>query len=221
MATKTLVLRPISITSDDTSLVTFYPSDTTMDNAHILVNEEVADDDATYITGGLGSGINFHFSFTKPEDLKNITGFSFKVRNKFETSGSNHNVAYKIYIENNNYTLNSLTANSTVYTDMSESIVDDIRNAIISALDSNQNLNFYITQTSGTNSKSKPIRTTQMYIEITYESNDAVLQYFKQNNEWINIGELNIYYKKNNEWYSLNEVQLESYIDKKYLIEVM
>lgn len=221
MATKTLILRPMSITSDDISLVTFYPSDTTIDNAHILVNEEVADDDATYITGGLGSGINFHFSFTKPEDLKNITGFSFKVRNKFETSGSNHNVTYNMHIENNSYALSSLTTNPTVYTDMSESILDDTRNIIIGILNNNQNLNFYITQTSGTNNKSKPIRTTQMYIEITYESNDAVLQYFKQNNEWVNIGELNIYYKENNEWSSLNEVQLESYISKKYLIEVI
>ena len=177
MATKTLILRPTSITCDNESLVTLYPSGTTLSNAHLLVNEEVTDDDATYITGGLGSNINYHFTFAKPDDFKNVTKFSFTVRHKLEASSQQHSIAYEIYLNANNYTLCTMTENSTVYSDMNENITDDIQNSIVNALNNDQNLNFYITQavSTGNNKKSKPIRTTQMYIEITYETNEAVI----------------------------------------------
>ena len=221
MATKTLILRPTSVTSDDDSLVTLYPSGTSMTSAHMLVGEETADEDATYITGGLGSNIHFHFTFSKPSDLKNIIGFSFTVRNKYEASSSNHNISYNLYINSNSYTLCSLTGNPTIYTDMSSSITSEIQNEIIGLLN-NGDLEFFVTQAAGTGSKGKPIRTTQMYIIITYESNDAVLQYFKQNDQWTNIGELTIYYKNSDEWTLLNDAQIELYInDEKYLIEVI
>ena len=220
MATKTLILRPTSITSENTSLVTLYPSDTTMDNAHILVNEEVADDDATYITGGLGSNVSYHFNFTKPDDLKKITGFSFLIRHKFEASSAQHTITYQLYIGANNYTLKSLAGsdNPTVYTDMNENITDEIRNAIISAINDEQNTSFYITQTiTGNSSKSKPIRTTQIYIEIIYENNASIIQYLKQNNTWINIGELNLYYKRNAKWSKKNDHELDRFFDKNYV----
>lgn len=223
MATKTLILRPISITSDNTSLITLYPSGTTIDNAHILVNEEVADDDATYVTGGLGSNVNYHFNFTKPSDFKKATGFSFLIRHKFEASSSQHTVTYQLYIGADNYTLISLAGsdNPTIYTNMNENITDEIRNAIISAINGEQNTSFYITQTITGSSKSKPIRTTQIYIEIIYEDNASIIQYFKQNGKWINIGDLNIHYKKNSQWKALNELQIDPYIEKKYVIEVI
>lgn len=222
MATKTLILRPTSVTCSDESLVTLYPSGTILSNAHLLVGEEVADDDATYITGGLSSNINYHFMFDKPNDLKNITKFSFMVRYKLEASSQNHTVTYKIYLNTDNYTLCTMTDNSTVYSDMNENITDDIKSSIVNTLNNGQNLNFYITQAiTGNSAKSKPIRVTQIYIEITYESNEFVIQYLKQNNTWINIGELSIYYKRNYKWNPLNDVLLESYIDKKYLVEVI
>lgn len=223
MATKTLMLRPTSITCDDASLVTLYPADTILANAHMLVNEEVADDDATYITGGLGSNIHYHFTFTKPDDLKNIIGFSFLVRHKLEASSQQHSIAYTIYLGSDNHTLCTMTDNTTVYADMNENISDDIKTSIISSLNNSQNINFYITQTvsTGNSNKSKPIRTTQMYIEVIYESNDTVIQYFKQNDKWINIGELSVYYKRNYEWNVLNDLQINSYTNKKYLTEVI
>lgn len=223
MATKTLILRPTNVTCDNESLVTLYPTDTTLSNAHLLVNEEVADDDATYITGGLGSNINYHFTFTKPEDLKNITGFSFVVRHKLEASSSQHSIEYKIYLNTNNYTLCTMTENSTIYSNMSENITDDIKNVIIGILNNAQDLNFYITQavSTGSSSKSKPIRTTQMYIELTYENNDAILQYFKQNNKWINIGEFAVHYKRNGKWSLLNDLQIDWLTNEQYLIEVI
>ena len=60
-----------------------------------------------------------------------------------------------------------------------------------------------------------------MYVEITYESNDVVLQYFKQDNKWINIGEFSIYCKRNYKWNLVNDLQVDSYVNKKYLIEVI
>lgn len=161
MAIETLILRPVSITCDNESLVTLYPADTTISEAHILVNEEAMDDDATYITGGLGSNIHFHFNLTKPYGNEyNITNFSFKVRHKFDTSSSGHTVTYQMNIESDNYTLNTLSENPTVYTDMSDRITDDTRSTIINKLNSSQNLDFYITQTVTGGNKAKPIRVT-------------------------------------------------------------
>jgi hypothetical protein len=223
MATKTLILRPASITCDNESLVTLYPADTTMANAHILVNEESSDEDATYITGGLGSNISYHFVFTKPENLKNITGFSFTVRHKLEANSSQHSISYNMYLGSDNYTLCTMTENPTTYVDMIDTITDDIKSTIVGTLDDANSVNFYITQAvaTGNSNKSKPIRTTQMYIEITYETNDIVLQYFKQGDAWISLGEFSMYYKRNHRWDLLNDSQLDSHINKNYLIEVI
>lgn len=223
MATKTIILRPTSITCDNESLVTLYPSSVTMANAHTLVNEEVADDDATYITGGLGSNINYHFNISKPDDLKSITGFSFIVRHKMEASSILHSIAYKMYLGTDNFTLNTFTTNELTYLNMNDSVTNDVKDAIISLMNDTSDFNFYITQAVSTGtSKSKPIRTTQIYIEITYESNDAVVQYLKQNDTWVNIGELAIYYKQNYKWGAINDIQVSSlFADKYYLSEVI
>lgn len=222
MATKTLILRPTSITSSDESKVTLYPSDTTMANAHMLVNEETADDDATYIIGGLGSTINYHFSFTMPSDLKNILGFSFVVRHKMDASSSNHSVQYRMALGSGEYLLGTLTTNPTAYDDMFSALDEDTTDEIISSLSGTTTSNFYVEQIVATgNNKSKPIRTTQMYIEITYENNTSTIQYVKQNGIWVNIGELNFYYKRNGSWRKRNDNELDQFLDKNYAMGVI
>ena len=222
MATKTIILRPTSVTCDDETLVTLYPTDTLMSNAHILVNETTADDDATYITNGLGSNIHYHFSYTKPDDLKNVSKFSFKVRYKAE--GTESGTTYTICFASNNYNIGSSTGgSSTEYTDVSESITTDISDSIIAEFNNvSSTCNFYITQATATgNNKSKPIRTTQIYVEITYEDNNAAISYFKQDGNWVNIGVLTMYYKRNNKWRKLNDADLESYTNTNYITEVL
>ena len=226
MASKTLILRPISLTSDDESKVTFYPSNTTIANAHMLVNEETADDDATYITSDLGSNVNYHFVFDKPSDFKNIIGISILIRYKFEASSSMHSLTYTVNLSTESFAItNTTTPTSTIYADQIENFTDDLQSAIVTELNNTQSLSFYITQALSTtqSSKSKPVRTTQMYIEVTYENNSSVLQYFKQDTKWVNIGELAMYYRSRDSWDLLTDLQIDAYIDpdKKYLIEVI
>lgn len=222
MATKTIILRPTSITSNDESLVTLYPTDTMMSNAHMLVNEEIADDDATYITSGLGSRIQYRFTYTRPDDLNNISGFSFTVRHKSE--GSDSGTTYTLYLTSNNYVICSTSSgNSAAYSNTSDNITDDIRNSIITEFDNvESSLNFYITQSTATgSSKNKPIRTTQIYVELTYVDNNAVVSYFKQNGTWVKLDNFIMYYKRNHQWTLLNDLQLDLYSNKNYLSEVI
>lgn len=199
MAIKTLILRPVSITATDESLVTLYPTDTAMANAHTLVGEETADDDATYITGGLGGVINYYFSFTKPEDLKEVTGFSFKVR--YMTESGSSTVDFQLYLSSYNYTLCSSTNSITAYTDASSAFTSDDMNAIVGKFNSTtSNLDFYVTQTVATGNKLKPTRVTQMYIEVTYQDNAGNIVYLKQNDEWIKLNEPILYRRYNNKW---------------------
>lgn len=61
-----------------------------------------------------------------------------------------------------------------------------------------------------------------MYIEITYETQEIIFQYFKHDNTWVNIGEFNIYKKNNYKWHQLNTIDLlYKLIDDKYLVEVL
>ena len=226
MATKTLILRPVSVTCDDTSLVTLYPTSTALSEAHLLVNEETADDDATYITSGLGSNVNYHFVFDKPSDFKNIIGISILIRYKFESTSTMHSLTYTVNLDTESFAItNTATQTSTAYVDQIESFADDLQSMIAAELNSTQSLSFYITQALSTtqSNKSKPVRTTQMYIEVTYESSDPILQYFKQANKWISLGELALYYRSSDSWDLLTDLQIDEYVDanKKYLIEVI
>lgn len=218
MATKTLILRPISVTSTDESLVTLYPTDTTMANAHTLVNEEVADDDATYITGGLGGSINYHFSFTKPDDLENITDFSFKVRQRLEASSTASSTSYQIYLTSGNYTLCTFSEDATAYTDLSSSLATDNMNSILGEFNNaTSKLDFYITQTVASANKAKPTRTTQLYIEITYQNSVKDAVYLKQNNEWVKLNNAMLYRRYNHSWSLLDYSILEK--NNEYLIK--
>lgn len=222
MATKTIILRPTSVTSDNETLVTLYPTDTAMANAHILVSEEVADEDATYITSGLGSNVYYHFACAKPEDLKAVTGFSFKIR--YRTEGTTSGTTYELNILSSTYSIASTgTTNNTAYVDVVDNLTDDIKSAIITDFNNGSSTwDFNIGQiTAKGQSKHKPIRTTQIYIEITYEDNQEVVSYFKQDGTWLPLGGFIMYYKRNDKWNPINDSDLANYSNKKYLLEVI
>ena len=226
MATKTLILRPTSVTSNDETLVTLYPISTTMAEAHVLVSEATADDDSTYIVSKLGSVVHYHFAFTKPADFKNASNFNFNVRYKSE-GGATTGTAYTLnFGTDSGYSIGSTgTTNQASYIDIAGTITTTDAEAIIAKFnDTSSDLTFYITQSTATGaSKNKPIRTTQIYVEISYEdiSSQEALSYFKSNGEWINLGVYNAYYKKNNKWTSLKASDLDPYSSKKYKIEVI
>lgn len=69
MAQQTMLLRPISVLSGEVS--SCFPSDTTTENVYKLVNEAVADDDASYITKN-SQTIRFGFDFSKLKKLSEI-----------------------------------------------------------------------------------------------------------------------------------------------------
>lgn len=88
MATKTLILRPTSITVEDEALISFYPAETPIDKAHLLVNEEVSDDDSTCIIISPGGTVYYHFDYIIPSNLANVTNFTLIHKGRAEVSSS-------------------------------------------------------------------------------------------------------------------------------------
>lgn len=223
MATKTLILRPVKVTCDDETLVTFYPDTAALSTAHMLVNEEVADDDSTYVLASAGSNVYYHFNYVKPSDLKNINSFTFYVKIKAETAGSNsnyNNINYSINLSSQ-YTLPSsklgTEAGYIIHSGAGNS--DDITANIIQEFnDTTSDLNFYITQNVASGGKNNPIRTTQIYVEIIYEPEDII--YIRSNDVWDITEYTELYFKNNVEWVKL-ESPAESVFDdgSKYKIK--
>ena len=220
MATKTLILRPTSITVEDESLISFYPAETSMDKAHLLVNEEVPDDDSTCIIISPGGTVYYYFDYIMPSDLDNVTNFKMihKGRAEVSSSSAGNMLSNSISIENNNYTMTGQT--------YGESVEYKITNCSIVGGDSSeedflnyfntikQNTAFYIKQSVGTATKNNPIRITQLYIEITYTT-DTTTTYIKTNGSWVETP-ITIYEKNNGSWITSN---LSNLATKKYVLK--
>ena len=223
MATKTLILRPVRVTTDDESLVTLYPSNTTMANAHTLVSEEVADDDATYIwlTGAKGA-VRYYFEYTKPEDLISITNFTVTLKEKLE-SGSNVG-GYNFYINNTmqaiggSITLNTSEYNFYTLSPNTDKALTSIIN-LFSEATSDTEIYFYRNVNSNS-SKASPLKTTQVYMEITYEAKEEAkpdLIYLKKDNIYTQVNYNSIYSKNNNSWVITDISSLQN--NEKYIIK--
>ena len=116
MATKTMILRPTSVSSPDTSLISFVPSSVDINSAHSLINESISDDDSGCIICSAGSKINSYFNYSRPRDMINITGVSIKIRCKLESSQTNKTL-------NNSFVISS-TFSATNITNIALNYVD-------------------------------------------------------------------------------------------------
>ena len=227
MATKTLILRPHIVNFEDETLITLYPSGTSITNASILVDDEVADDDSTYILGSKGSVIYYSFRDWIPEDLGAITDFKIYSRCKAEVAGTSNQSNPFSFVYNGDGTdgtriayLSQYLGKDTEYVTKTfdesindETLLSHLYNMIISSYIS---FDIMISQNIDTDSKSNPIRITQVYIEITYETKKTFKPiYLKSNNIWTPI-QGTIYQKTNGVWTETTPETLQN--NTKYLI---
>ena len=230
MATKTLILRPIKVSTSNDSLVTLQPSSTTMSNAHTLVNEEVADDDSTYVAiTGTGGKVYYYFEYNKPENLESITNVVVIAREKLETGSNLGGVS--LYINDTSYPLSGGSISTTEYNtrtcEASTSTSSTVLDKIISALkDATSADKIYFQRTVNTNSsKMSPLRTTQVYMEITYEASEPIppepvvdkVISIKKNGVWTTINHTLIYHKINNVWTASDTSILQN--NQKFIIK--
>ena len=227
MATKTLILRPVAVYAGDTA-VTLYPSSTTIEQAHLLVNEEIADDDTTYITLATGEAVNYHFIYQKPLDLANVTNVVFHFRSLPETTGTanaSNSVSHGLFVlGDNSYSFNAKAfgTSAAIYQDYdieasNESTLSEVI-SIFNTLSTNDP--FYCRQSIiNTGNKFCPIRTTQMYVKITYETkedSDINFYYVKNNDKWKSYP-VAMYKKSNNVWVETTEDIFEN--NSRYVIK--
>ena len=198
MATKTLILRPVEVTATQGAQVSLYPRNIILSNAHTLVNEEVADDDATYVLiHGVGESVNYNFIYEKPVDLVAVTNLTIHAIEKLE-SGTDKGNLY-LYIDDVSPPLTySGNLTTSEYTDFisfpaNQSAYEYFTNAT-------ESVAFRLKRsTSSVSSKSSPVRTTQVYVEITYETSASEGLYLKENGTWTSIP-YTIYQKQNGVW---------------------
>ena len=213
MATETMILRPVLVDSPDTTLVSLVPSATDLTLAYALINEQVADDDSGYIICSAGGKINSYFDYKRPATMSNITGIAVKIRCKLESSQTTKKL------------LNSITASSTfAATDLSEitaNYVDyqltfsDI-DILINELNTAREMRISLASSIASGTKNSPIRITQIWIEITYESMLTEV-YQKIGGIWNKLPDPKFYKFSNGAWQSL--MKDEFYDGQKYILQ--
>lgn len=220
MATKTLILRPVKVTCDDESLVTPTPNDTTIDNWHLLVNEEVRDDNSTYLLCKSPSNVSYHFNYIKPIDMQNIVGFNLHIVDKCNNAVTT-TFSYTLFLVNNYVLPNFSRDTNTSWATEDKIITANQSDSTNIFNELNSVSDFYVTQglSSGNmGNKVGEVLVTQVYIEIIYESVDII--YFKSNDIWMRNLCPGVYSKNNVEWVKLKS-SAESFFDNssKYRIK--
>ncbi len=224
MATKTLILRPIASDSH-TAAYTYIPSDVTDEEAYLLVNEEIADNDITYINISDDAALAWAFQFSVPiEQLQNIQPTAIRVTACLKAVTSTEvSLVFTILTDNPASADTDLTLTvgqgeifpSTLNTyeikscNLLDGITDStstytLEQAYAGLLE--QNGTFYMStanyvEGSNKNSEANYIHLTQIYLEIDYEAEieQEPLLYVKQDNTWQSVyGEA--YKKVNNQW---------------------
>lgn len=205
MATKTVILRP-SYYVDASEAISINPSDTTHENSYQLINEEVADDNSTYIILTTGSSNHDPEFYQYGFNCANIQNLSSGII--FFRLAANTYVNYFIYtfdiIDKNNsviesfeQTVNCSFPDATTFIDFYEIIPTDILQHL-------NNFDGYIEVKlrpySNVNGKTVEFKITQSYIELEYKEN-LDKYYVKHNNTWILLSD--VFYKKvNGSWIS-------------------
>lgn len=206
MATKTLILRPTSSNNMDAGGVSVFPSDTSTDNIYLLLNEEVADDDATYvdISTTLAS---LSLGFTVPNKYLGIDPLSIRIIIRTMTpTPSGAMIQYGPALR-----VTDGTGKDVESHDPPEDIIFDVYETYNIEVINTQKVwdacitgaNFlYIQMRKVSSSSSKNdgsvIRYTQVYIEVDYEGPDTPTAFIKDGMLWKESEA--IYIKKNGSW---------------------
>ena len=212
MATETIIIRPIAS----------YNAEGISTDNYLKVNEELADDDSTYIEVASADEVFDSLKFSHNCDGYNI--ISAKVVTRYYRFGGGDTVTLEIKEDNNSLeTLSFATPGlleeeyiwRTVFVDITN--INDIAEALTSG---NLMLSYVWTQTG----KSTYLRITQSYIELEVEF--LKLIQFKQDDEWVQE-RCKIFKKGSNGWeegdisdfYNQNLLVEERYILPDYLTD--
>jgi hypothetical protein len=202
MATETIILRPTG--GDCTEITVRYPD--TLDIWE-LVNEEVADDDATYILISKSQDATLRFTF--PEKYKNLTPSSMtihyraKAYNSTSTS-TNISICYGDLLGTSffKHMIGEKTTLSSIYQDyeinVSQDTLETVYSKLISTDDPQYNCLYLLSSTSNKNEELAQV--TQFYLEITYEDEESSESMFiRQNGSWVELSGT-IYKRQNGSW---------------------
>lgn len=216
MAKKTLILRPNSICNQDEKLI-YVPSDTTDENAHLLINEVVPDDAATEI--GVPDTLLLSTYFTVPiDELRNIDPLEFRgvlrLRADTKTSiGVNLSIPditsdNLVKITSTDYFVNSLNTYETithkfVYNQETSSADEGLQHIKAALLASGGRIIMIGQHSEGSGDKNTYYTyITQFYLEVDYDDgteDETPLLYIKQSNTWTPITGV-VYEKVNGVW---------------------
>jgi hypothetical protein len=207
MAVDTLILRPTDGYCDSDG--GRYPETTNVDETHLLVCEEIADDDATYVvTTDILHGAYFAVTVPSAYHNKQPSSIRIKFRARDEVSGINYawieinggTESMDDDIESGNlsitdaYSLYSFAIPSENMLTVWETIkkpIDNVTN------NESRNYHFYIVakKINVSSKTSSKVRITQVYLEVDFDDDTPTSQeiYFKQNGVWLDV---NAQYKK-------------------------
>lgn len=204
MATKTVILWPIGTFEATDSRVSWVPTDVDKNNLHMLVNESVADDDATCITIDANSfaRVSFYVDFPIGKTISSI-----KVYCRAKTNGDMYGVSVKIATyDESNENLGSEGGTATSIIGEWSNYVVEMPSEAINSINSEECRYAYLMLLCGkrTTSSSKGELTetsyTQVYVEVTYEEPETATPiYLRENGTWNAVSGI-IYRKENGAW---------------------
>lgn len=205
MATKTLILRPISAevavaSSNNKSSMSVTPSGTSADMYHNLLSEEVADNDSTYIAIAGGYYIDVQFD-SLPQDI-NIKDIKIMITAR-TPSGNTGTVVmtynfYKIVNGTSEAIESSNISTDVAYGDISAGYTQFVckSSSFTQELITTPALNYKFRLVTNTSSNVK-VSVTQIYAEVTYEESNTI--YINNNGIWDKFL-YRIYQKVNDAW---------------------
>ena len=218
MATKTLILRPVKVTCDDETLVTPTPSDTTIDNWHLLVNEEVRDYGSTCLLCKSPSNVSYYFNYIKPVDMENIIGLNLHIVDKCN-NGESTGFSYSMVLTNSYALPNISLATGQSWADIDKIITANQSDNANIFDELNGVSDFYVIQGVSTNgNKAAQVLVTQVYVEIIYEALEPI--HIKNDDTWDMVKCKEFYLRNSNAWTKL-ELPIENIFENnsKYRIK--
>lgn len=191
MATETLILRPVLVTNP--ANCTYYPSDTSSDQIHTLVSEEVADNDATYIIAKTQTN-SPNFSFSIPESYQDRVPLGIKlcgVAKRYDSSEVETLIGLYWYAtstssSNAPITIGSFENDDWTYFSISYS-EEHIEGAYNRILNDPQGSHLSVYRSNASKNDAEGIAITQLYLELTYEKEESTTSYavyLKNNGVW-------------------------------------
>ena len=192
MATE--IMRPYTVSLSGQAVCVPETSD-----AVSLINDVVADDDATYINITQTGAINYCncklFSDKLKNEYQTITNVIMVMR--MQNGNLDHSITYRQFNGSTTYMdahIVSTTANQweTISTQI------DLE-AVKSGVAYDGNARIFVVNNASSSKATCDVKISQLYLKVTYGDDTTETIYLRQNNTWTEIP-CNIYQKQNGEW---------------------